>query len=85
MKEKRILGIYALNRRSTALKMQKIFSKYGCLIKTRLGLHEASERTCEESALILLELVGNSKEWDKLEKELKIIAGIKIKKMSFSD
>ncbi len=84
MNELRILGILIPDRVKDALKVQQALTKYGCSIKTRLGLHEASSETCARNGLIILELTGKKEEWDALEKELTVVEGVKIQKMSFA-
>lgn len=84
MNELRIIGILIPDRVKDAVKIQQALTKYGCSIKTRLGLHEASSETCACNGLIILELTGKKEEWDALEKELKAVEGVKIQKMSFA-
>lgn len=77
-----IMAIKIIPRNSLAPKVQEILTRYGCIIQTRLGLHEASEDSCSASGLILLNLLPNmSEEIDKLYKELSEIDGIKVKMM----
>lgn len=83
MKEIRILGLYLENRISEAKEVQGILTQYGCNIKTRLGLHAVDENQCSTNGLMLLELCGDPKEWDALEKALKACSGVKLQKMSF--
>ena len=84
MNELRILGILIPDRVKDAVKIQEAFTKYGCSIKTRLGLHEAGDNKCARNGLIVLELTGDKKEWDKLEKDLTAIEGVKVEKMAFT-
>jgi len=84
MKETRIIGIAISNRIEASLKVQNILTKYGCSIKTRLGLHEVTNENCSISGLILLELTGDVNECIKLENELLSIDGIEVKKMIFT-
>jgi len=81
--KKIILGIQITNRITNAPEVQKLFSKYGCNIKTRLGLHDVSETTCSPTGLVLLELFGKDEEIQSMEKELKAIQGINLQKMIF--
>ena len=81
--ETRILGVLLTDRMKEANGVQQVLTKYGCSIKMRLGLHEVNEKLCSKTGLILLELFGDAKEWDNLEKELKGIQGIEVQKMSF--
>jgi hypothetical protein len=83
MKEIRVLGVYIENRVAEVKQVQEILSKYGCNIKTRLGLHNVDENQCSVSGLVILELFGDVKDWDALEAALKACAGVKVQKMSF--
>jgi hypothetical protein len=85
MKEIRILGIYISNRVKDAKMIQGILTKYGCSIKTRLGLHDVENDHCSKSGIILLELTGNVDECIKLENELLKIEGLDVQKMIFLD
>jgi hypothetical protein len=78
-----ILGIYVKERSKNALTVQNLLTKYGCSIKTRIGLHEVSGEFCSNSGLILLELTGNMSEIENLERDLKSIDDIEINKMTF--
>jgi hypothetical protein len=83
-KEIRILGVLITNRVKEAGRVQNILTKFGCCIKTRLGLHETPGNSdSSQLGLILLELIGDTSEMDKLEKELGELAGIQLKKMVF--
>jgi hypothetical protein len=84
MKEIRVLGIYINDRVNNALGIQQILSKYGCSIRTRLGLHEIIDDYSIEGGLILLELIGDREEWLKLENELLAIDQLEVRKMDFN-
>lgn len=84
-KETRILGILITDRQKEAGKVQNVLTKYGCSIKTRLGLHEVTDDVCSTSGLLLLELIGDISEMDKLENELVVIEGTQTQKMIFVD
>jgi hypothetical protein len=83
MKEVRILGIMVTNRIASSTSVQHILTKFGCSIKTRLGLHEVSSDNNCNYGLILLELTGDVIEWEKLEAELLKLEGVITKKISF--
>ncbi len=85
MKEIWILGIHITDRLKNTSEVQAILTKYGCTIKTRLGLHEVKEDFCAHSGLILLELTGNRDEFFKLENELLRVDGLEVKKMVFEE
>ena len=79
--EVRILGIRITDRILEAGDVQKVMTKYGCSIRTRLGLHEVSDDYCSTKGLILLELFGNLEDQDKLEVDLRKVEGVQIRKM----
>ncbi len=83
MKEIRILGIAVTDNATEAVSVQNLLTKFGCSIKTRLGLHEVSNDKCNSEGIILLELTGNTDEMDKLENELLKIENLKVRKMTF--
>jgi hypothetical protein len=80
MKEIRVLGVYINNRLGAAKEVQSALTKFGCSIKTRLGLHEVIDEMCSTSGLILLELTGDREESVKLENELLKIDGVQVEK-----
>lgn len=82
--ETRIVGVLVSDRMKEAEKVQQILTKYGCLIKTRLGMHETSDTTCSKKGLLILELIGDKNEWDKMEAELSSVTGLEVKNMTFS-
>lgn len=83
MKETWIMGIHVSDRGHDASRLQAILTKYGCTIRTRLGLHETDHETVSDGGIILLELTGEPSEFSKLENELLSIDGITVKKMVF--
>ncbi len=83
MKEIVILGLHITDRVKESIDVQNVLTKFGCSIKTRLGLHEVQEDYCSSNGLIILELTGNTEEIVKLESELLKIEGLKVQKMTF--
>ena len=81
--KKIILGIQITNRMTNAVEVQRLFSQYGCNIKTRLGLHEVNENACSPSGLVLLEMFGKEEEIFRMESSLKKVEGINVQKMIF--
>ena len=57
-----IMAIKISPRTVAAPRVQEILTKYGCIIHTRIGLHEATENTCSTSGLILLNLTPSAEE-----------------------
>ena len=79
---KTILGVHVAQRTKHTAKVQKILSDYGCSIRTRVGLHEASEGVCSPNGLILLEVVSEAAA---LAKALAAVPGVTVKKMVFPE
>lgn len=77
-----IIGLKIKNRNNSASKLQKVFTKYGCIINTRLGLHDKSQDCCSPFGLILLEIIDDTKA-DEFIKELCKIKDIEFQKMIF--
>lgn len=80
---KTILGISVYDRAKEAGLVQEVLTRFGCSIRTRLGMHEVTNDFCSQSGLIILELFGDKGEQEKLEQNLKEISGVEIKKMEF--
>ena len=78
-----ILGVHITDRMKHAGELQQAMSRYGCSIRTRLGLHDAGENFCSPNGLILLEVVGDPKECAALAKALKAIRGVEVQRMVF--
>lgn len=81
---KTILGIQLNQRHETSTDVQNLLTKYGCSIKTRLGVHEASSDSCNDQGIIIVEFIENSdKEIHEVEQALANIKDIVVKKMEF--
>jgi len=78
-----ILGIHIPDRSQKIGEIQSLLTKFGCSIRTRLGLHEVDDYKCSGGGIILLELTGEVTEFKKLEKEILKIEGLTVKKMIF--
>ena len=76
-----ILGVHITDRTKEAVEVQKLLTHYGSSIKTRLGLHELGN---SPEGLMLLEIVGDSKTWKEMAKQLSAIEGIEVKEMVFA-
>ncbi len=73
-----IMLIKTCNRRENIDLVQKTLTDSGCIIKTRLGLHEAGD-TCSNEGLIILHLSNDEDEIAKLENALSKIDCVKVK------
>lgn len=78
-----VMSLLVNNRRENAIELQKVLTKSGCIIKARLGLHEAGEM-CSDEGLIILQLIGNSGEIIALENELNSLDGVIAKNVELS-
>lgn len=75
-----IMAIKIDPRVSTAPTVQEVLTKYGCIIQTRLGLHEANKTSCANSGLVILNLIHDEKEEiNNLKEELNGINGVTAK------
>lgn len=83
MKEIVILGLHITDRIKEVAAVQNVLTKFGCSIKTRIGLHDADEEYNSSYGIILLELVGDKDEMIKLENALRAIEGLRVQKMAF--
>jgi len=80
----KILGIMVYDRIKEAGKAQVVLSRYGSIIRTRLGFHELSREKCSRIGTILIVLQGDDNECSKLQGELENIGGVEVKTMQFS-
>ncbi len=78
-----ILGIHVSDRLKNAAEVQKVFTQYGCNIKTRVGLHDASESVCSPSGVVLIEFFGTEAEADGMKAALDAVEGVQVQKMVF--
>ena len=83
MKEVKILGVMINDPSKGADKIQNILTKYGCCIRTRLGMHDIDEEYASETGLMLLEIMGDLHECLRLENELLDLEGVDVQKMVF--
>jgi metal-responsive CopG/Arc/MetJ family transcriptional regulator len=83
MNEYNIMAVLINHRSKKAPTVQEVFTKHGCSIRMRLGLHEAGD-VCSEEGMVLLQLVGEKSDIKALEDELNGIEGVKAKTLSIS-
>lgn len=78
-----IVGVHITNRLKKASDVQGLLTQYGCQIRTRLGLHEASADVCSPSGIIVLELAGDEAKGRELCDRLNAIDGVEVQRMVF--
>ena len=76
-----IMGVSIDPRNTHAPQVQEILTRHGCIIKTRIGMHETSSDDCSRKGVIILNLCGSDKEVDILGKDLESVEGVKVKTM----
>jgi hypothetical protein len=77
--KKQILLILIGSRKEAAVTVQKILTGWGCLIKTRLGIHDGVLDECSDSGLLILEIVGDKKKHQEMARKLNLVKGVKTK------
>lgn len=78
-----ILGVHITDRLEHASQVQDVLTKYGCNIKTRIGLHEVYN-VCSPNGLLLLEMWGEEARCMEMADALSKIKGIEVQKMVFT-
>ena len=82
--EKTILLIMISNRKETAVKIQQILTAWGCIIKTRLGIHDGVLDNCTDEGLLILELYGTKEQKEELGRKVALIPGVASKLVNLS-
>ncbi len=78
-----IFGVHITDRIHNILHVQEILTKYGCNIKTRLGLHEVSDSLCSANGLLILEMCGDEKLCYELFDAINAVQGAEAQKIVF--
>jgi hypothetical protein len=78
-----ILGIHVTNRLKNAVEVQRVFTEYGCNIKTRVGLHDVDANVCSPSGVVLIEFFGADDEATAMIATLNEVEGVVVQKMVF--
>ena len=68
-------------RREMSPEVQEVLSRFGCCIRVRLGLHDASS-ACSDEGLLVLQLSGEHSEMQGLEDALNSLSSVKAKMVS---
>ena len=76
-----IIGIKLTNRVELSNDFQNIISKYGCAIKTRIGLHSTCSSVCANWGIVLLEIIDSNVKHP-LMQEVSKLEGVKVQSMS---
>lgn len=77
--KKTVLVILIGSRKESAVNVQKVLTAWGCLIKTRLGIHDGVLDKCSDQGLLMLELVGEQEQMNELARKVSLIKGVSSK------
>ena len=77
--KKTVLLVLVGKRKESAVKLQQVLTAWGCLIKTRLGLHSGVMENCTETGFLFLELYGSDEDNAELARKVAVIPGIESK------
>ena len=78
-----ILGIHVTDRLQNAVDVQKVFTEYGCNIKTRIGLHDVGDEACGPSGVVLVEFYGSTDDATSMATKLRAVEGVHVQHMVF--
>jgi hypothetical protein len=78
-----IFGIHISQRTENVPAVQAVLTKYGCNIRTRLGIHDADATSCSPSGLVLVDVFGD--EVEDFYKELSGLSGVGLQRMDFPE
>lgn len=80
--EKRLVIVKIQQRNAEAGEAQKILTEFGCIIKTRLGLHDIDAGSCSPEGLIILEVSGDISEQKKMTDKLSALKSVVTKEVT---
>jgi hypothetical protein len=76
-----IFGVHISQRVESVPAVQAVLTKYGCNIRTRLGIHDADATSCSPSGLLLVDAFGP--ETEDFFRELQALKGVDAQRMDF--
>ncbi len=79
--KKTILLVLIGKRSEAAVKVQQILTAWGCIIKTRLGIHDGILENCSDEGLLILELYGTDEQKNELARKIELIEGVYSKRV----
>ncbi len=78
-----IFGVHIDDRVHEVPDVQRLFTEYGCNIRTRIGLHHVDQNYCSPRGLILLEMYGDEATCYEMADKLSKLNGVEVQKMVF--
>jgi hypothetical protein len=82
MDKRNVVALLISTRSETAVNVQKILTAWGCMIKTRLGIHDGVLDSCSQTGLVLLEMVGEDAKIDEFVRKLNLVKGATAKRIT---
>jgi hypothetical protein len=79
----KILAVHITDRMKDAAAVQKVFTEFGCNIRTRVGLHDVTGDVCAPGGVVILELVGPTTIAGEIAGGLSAITGVEVQKVEF--
>jgi hypothetical protein len=76
-----IFDVHISHRTENVPAVQAALTKYGCSIRTRLGIHDADSTNCSPSGLLLVDVIGP--ETEAFYAELSSLKGVGLQRMDF--
>lgn len=77
--KKSVLLVLIGKRKEEAIKVQQILTGWGCIIKTRLGIHDGVMENCSDQGLLILELHGDEEQKEELTRKVAVLPGVSSK------
>lgn len=78
-----VFGVHIDDRVKEVPDVQRVFTEYGCNIRTRIGLHHVDEQFCSPRGLIVLEMFGDEATCHEMADKLAAMEGVEVQKMVF--
>jgi hypothetical protein len=82
MNKRNVVAMLISTRSETAVNVQKILTGWGCMIKTRLGIHDGVLDECTQTGLVLLEMVGEDDKIEEFLRKLNLVKGVNAKRIT---
>jgi hypothetical protein len=80
----KILAVHITDRMKDAAAVQKVFTEFGCNIRTRVGLHDVTGDVCAPGGVVILELVGPTTITGEIAGHLSAITGVEVQQVEFT-
>lgn len=79
MKKYNLMGIVIEDRKRFAPRVQEVLTEFGAIIKTRIGLHEGTEKSSNNEGFIILSLEDDDNRVNEFVNTLSGIKSVRVK------